>query len=96
VVRARETGASRAAGQPPRAALQASLAASGIETLIHYPRPIPKQPALAATRPGACPVAERACADVLSLPLHPGLREADVDTVAEAILRESARLFRKD
>ena len=43
-----------------RDALQAHLAASGIETLIHYPVPIPRQPALAASDPADCPVAARA------------------------------------
>ena len=37
--------------------LQAHLAARGIETLIHYPVPIPRQPALAAADPAECPVA---------------------------------------
>ena len=64
-----------------RAALQASLAARGVETLIHYPVSIPDQPALAASHPHACPVAARACGEVLSLPLYPGLSDADVDYV---------------
>jgi hypothetical protein len=44
-----------------------------IETLIHYPVPIPRQPALASERPADCPVADRVCAEVLSLPLYPAL-----------------------
>ena len=64
-----------------RAVLQASLAAKGIETLIHYPVSIPQQPALAATHPQDCPVATRACGEVLSLPLYPALSDADVDYV---------------
>ena len=67
----------------PRAAptLQAHLAARGIETLVHYPVPIPRQPALAAIDPAECPVAGRACDELLSLPLHPALRDDDVDEV---------------
>ncbi len=68
-----------------RAALQAALAARGIETLIHYPVAIPQQPALAAAAPSPCPVAERAAAEVLSLPLHPAMSTGDVDRVADAI-----------
>jgi dTDP-4-amino-4,6-dideoxygalactose transaminase len=68
-----------------RDALQAQLDAGGIETLIHYPVPIPRQPALAATNPADCPVATRVCAEVLSLPLYPHLKDAEVQRVAEAI-----------
>jgi dTDP-4-amino-4,6-dideoxygalactose transaminase len=68
-----------------RRELQAHLWANGIETLVHYPVPIPRQPALAAVNPAECPVADRACNEVLSLPLHPGLRDEDVDQVAAAV-----------
>ena len=42
------------------------LRTAGIETLIHYPVPIPQQPALASTMPADCPVANRVCQQVLS------------------------------
>ena len=71
--------------QSARADLQASLASRGIETLIHYPVPIPRQPALAGAQPVDCPIAARACDDVLSLPLYPGLSETDVDLVAASV-----------
>jgi len=73
-----------------REALQASLASSGIETLIHYPVPIPRQPAFAGIQPADCPVAARACDEVLSLPLYPGLSDLDVDRVAAAVLSGTA------
>ena len=68
-----------------RQALQQHLARHGIETLIHYPVPIPHQPALAAEQPRECPVATRACDEIVSLPLHPGLRENDIDEVVDAV-----------
>ncbi len=68
-----------------RDALQQQLAAAGIETLVHYPLPIPRQPALAHAAPAPCPAADRACAEILSLPLHPALTDADVDVVSAAI-----------
>jgi len=68
-----------------RDALQAHLAASGIETLIHYPVPIPRQPALAGQNPAECPVAGRLCGEILSLPLHPALRDDEVDEIAAAV-----------
>jgi dTDP-4-amino-4,6-dideoxygalactose transaminase len=77
-----------------RAALQASLRARSIETLIHYPVPIPAQPALAGTDPAFCPEASRACNEVLSLPLHHGLIDEDVDTVCKSVQSESASLAR--
>ena len=68
-----------------RAALQAHLKARGIETLVHYPVPIPRQPALAPERPAQCPIADRVCDGVLSLPLHPGMTRATVEEVAAAL-----------
>jgi len=70
---------------PRRDALQAFLRAASIETLIHYPVPIPRQPALEAQSPAACPEADRVCRRILSLPLYPGIPEEDVRAVAEAV-----------
>jgi dTDP-4-amino-4,6-dideoxygalactose transaminase len=68
-----------------RDALQAHLSANGVETLIHYPIPIPRQPALAGHRPDDCPVAARLCSAILSLPLHPALRDDEVDEIVAAV-----------
>jgi dTDP-4-amino-4,6-dideoxygalactose transaminase len=65
--------------------LQADLAVKGIETLIHYPLPITRQPALAGENPDDCPVAGRMCGEILSLPLHPALRDDEVDEIAAAV-----------
>jgi dTDP-4-amino-4,6-dideoxygalactose transaminase len=75
---------------PRRTALQAHLAAAGIETLVHYPVPLSAQPAFRSYSPGSCPVAAQACEDLLSLPLHPGLADRDIVQVAEAV-----RVFEK-
>ena len=91
VVRVRDTGDR---DNNPRSALQASLASGGIDTLIHYPVPISRQPALAGAQPADCPVALRACDEVLSLPLYPGLSDADVDRVAASVRSGSAALIR--
>ena len=74
-----------------RSELQAHLATDGVETLIHYPIPIPRQPAFAATDPAECPVASHVCDEILSLPLHPGMTDDDVDHVAAAISSACAR-----
>jgi dTDP-4-amino-4,6-dideoxygalactose transaminase len=71
-----------------REQVQAHLKTHGIETLIHYPIPIPHQGALQALQPGECPVATRVCSQVFSLPLYPSLSDADAlhtsDIVATA------------
>ncbi len=85
VVRVRTTVRGVRLQPDPREQLRASLTADGVETLIHYPIPIPRQPALAATHPAECPVASRACDEVLSLPLRPGLTDDEVGRVAAAI-----------
>jgi dTDP-3-amino-3,4,6-trideoxy-alpha-D-glucose transaminase len=73
-----------------RAAVQAHMKARGVETLIHYPVPIPRQPALASERPDQCPIADRVCREVLSVPLHPGMTSAAVEEVAAALQAVSA------
>ena len=68
-----------------REALRAELCEAGIETLIHYPVPIPRQPALASESPAACPVADQVCAEIFSLPLYPSMPETHAVEVARAI-----------
>jgi dTDP-3-amino-3,4,6-trideoxy-alpha-D-glucose transaminase len=68
-----------------RDALQAHLRNAGIETLIHYPVPLNLQPAFAAGGASDCPVAARASRELVSLPLHPALGDADVTAVADAV-----------
>ena len=67
-----------------RDAWQHHMRARGVETLIHYPVPIPRQPALAKTSPAICAVADRVCAQVVSLPMYPGLSDAAVSAVTAA------------
>jgi dTDP-4-amino-4,6-dideoxygalactose transaminase len=67
-----------------RDAFQAHMRNRGVETLIHYPVPIPRQPALAAASPALCPVADQVCAQVLSLPIYPSLTDAAATATVEA------------
>jgi len=69
---------------PHREAFQAHCSSLGVETLIHYPVPIPRQPALSSTSPAMCAVADRVCADVVSLPMYPALTDAQLAAVAGA------------
>jgi dTDP-3-amino-3,4,6-trideoxy-alpha-D-glucose transaminase len=72
-----------------RERLQQRLRDEGIETLIHYPVPIPRQPAVESERPARCPGADRVCAEVFSLPLYPGMPDEEVDEVAQALSRHA-------
>jgi dTDP-4-amino-4,6-dideoxygalactose transaminase len=81
----------RIRGGRGRDAVQAALAAQGIHAGVHYPTPVHLQEAAApwGYRAGDFPNAERLAREVLCLPIHPFLQEADVDRVAEALLREA-------
>jgi dTDP-4-amino-4,6-dideoxygalactose transaminase len=68
-----------------RDVLQERLRSAGIETLIHYPVPIPRQPALATEHPADCPLADRVCAEVFSLPLYPSLAPDAIGRVIETL-----------
>ena len=70
-----------------RDALKAHLAAQGIETAIHYPRPLPLLPAYAKRgyTPADFPNAKKASQQMLSLPMYAELTEKEIKTIAEAI-----------
>jgi len=75
-----------------REALRERLQADGIATALHYPIPVHLQPAHAdlGYRLGDFPHAERAAAEVLSLPLYPELSLDQVDFVAASVRRHAA------
>ena len=69
-----------------RAAFQATLRDRGVQTGIHYPIPVHLQPAYAGLGgPGDFPEAERAAAEVVSLPLYPEMTSAQIDEVAAGV-----------
>jgi dTDP-3-amino-3,4,6-trideoxy-alpha-D-glucose transaminase len=65
--------------------LGAYLKQAGIGTLIHYPVSLSAQEAFAAYKPTECPIASAAAAELLSLPLHPRLADADIARVTRDI-----------
>ena len=68
---------------PKRDALVEYLSGRGIRAGVLYPVPAHRQPAYAQAI--SLPATEQACAEVLSLPCHPGLTEVDVDRVLAAL-----------
>src|SRR6185312_14200576 len=71
-----------------REALQARLKEAGIPTVVHYPIPINRQPAVADA--GArLPVGDEAARQVLSLPMHPYLTESQTRLIVEELVAAS-------
>lgn len=76
---------------PDRDAFRERLAASGVDTAIHFPIPDHLQPALSSEswrRTGSLAVTERSARELLSLPCYPGLTENEVDHVCEVLARQ--------
>ena len=70
-----------------RDSLRTALQEQGIGSEVHYPVPIHKQrfyvEELGYNQ--ILPETEKAAAEVLSLPVHPGLSQADLETVVQAV-----------
>ncbi len=59
----------------------------GVPTAIHYPRPLPAQPAYADyPAPGGLPVSVRLAREVLSLPMHAYLDRVQQDEIAARLI----------
>lgn len=69
---------------PQRDALLARLKAAGVGYGIYYPKPLHAYPHLAPLKRHDTPEAERAAREVVSLPVHPGLADEDLDRVVAA------------
>lgn len=70
-----------------RDAIRESMDAAGIGTGLFYRLPLHHHPAFRAYDGRHLPVSERLADEVLSLPLHPDLTDAEVDRVAAALLK---------
>jgi dTDP-4-amino-4,6-dideoxygalactose transaminase len=70
-----------------RDALQEHLKGRGIGTAVYYPLPLHLQPCFSylGYQAGSCPVAERASAEVLSLPVYPELTTTHLDEVIDGV-----------
>jgi dTDP-4-amino-4,6-dideoxygalactose transaminase len=66
--------------------IRARLADRGVPAGVHYAVPLHRQPAFAEFGEGRkFPHAEKACQEILSLPIYPQLRDDEVDRVAETM-----------
>ena len=75
-------------GEIPRDTVVAGLREAGVGAAVHYPTPVHLQEGARAWGygPGDFPAAEALSREVLSLPVHPFLGDADIDRVI-AVLR---------
>lgn len=73
---------------PRRDELQRHLTERGVSTAIYYPLPLHLQECFAflGYAKGAFPEAERACTEVLALPVHPHLEVDEVAHVIDSVL----------
>jgi dTDP-4-amino-4,6-dideoxygalactose transaminase/predicted dehydrogenase len=74
---------------PDRERVRDALLAEGVETGVHYPDPVHRQPVWRGREPESpsFPASEALAERVLSLPLFPGITEREVETVATALTR---------
>ncbi|MDM3888182.1 DegT/DnrJ/EryC1/StrS family aminotransferase [Pseudomonas sp. BCRC 81390] len=67
-----------------RASVQQKLQRAGIPSVVHYPIPLNKQPAVADSEVKLI-VGDEVAEQVLSLPMHPYMTDHDIDLVAAAL-----------
>lgn len=65
--------------------IQEELRSRGVPTAVHYPIPLNKQPAVANATVNL-PIGDSLAEQVISVPMHPYLREEDIRAVASAVL----------
>lgn len=71
---------------PNRDAVQKRLSEAGIPTAVHYPVPLNEQPAYQQLcGPSFTPVAKQLAVQVMSLPMHPYLEEAELSRITAAV-----------
>ncbi|MPS32400.1 MULTISPECIES: DegT/DnrJ/EryC1/StrS aminotransferase family protein [unclassified Salinivibrio] len=68
-----------------REAIKAKLKEAGIPTAVHYPIPLNKQPAV-ADHHVQLPAGDKVAEQVISLPMHPYLREIEQTLISRALV----------
>ncbi len=74
-----------------RGALAGRLAEQGVGVAVHYPAPIYKQPLYLKMgyEEAMCPITEKVCRRVLSLPVHPLVSKKEIEYVVDVLKRLS-------
>lgn len=74
-------------GRATRDKLQSELKAAGIPSMVYYPKPMHRQEAFAGYEydDADFPNTIKLCDTVLSLPMHPYLKDEDIDAVVDMI-----------
>ena len=72
---------------PERDALQEHLLRNGVGCAVYYSSPLHLHPCFDGYRQGDLPESETAATRVLSLPVYPELTDADLDFVADTVIR---------
>ncbi|MNE98075.1 UDP-2-acetamido-2-deoxy-3-oxo-D-glucuronate aminotransferase [compost metagenome] len=67
-----------------RAEVQQKLQRAGVPSVVHYPIPLNKQPAVMDSEVSLV-VGDEVAEQVLSLPMHPYLTDDDIELVAAAL-----------
>ncbi|MEL6494027.1 MAG: DegT/DnrJ/EryC1/StrS family aminotransferase [Cyanobacteria bacterium J06623_7] len=70
-----------------RGQLQAKLRSRGVISMVYYPLPLHLQPVYQdlGYQPGQLPAVEQAAREVLSLPMFPGINQAEQERVVDAL-----------
>ncbi|WP_312441902.1 DegT/DnrJ/EryC1/StrS family aminotransferase [Stutzerimonas kunmingensis] len=68
-----------------RVRIQEQLSTIGVPTAVHYPIPLNKQPAVADTSV-KLPVGDTIAEQVISVPMHPYIRDEEIRTITNAFL----------
>jgi dTDP-4-amino-4,6-dideoxygalactose transaminase len=73
--------------------VRAELEKMGVQTAVHYPVPVHRQEAFAhlGLKPGSLIFTERACEQVLSMPLFPEMTEEQVSYAAHSLAEVAAK-----
>ncbi|MFC3694927.1 DegT/DnrJ/EryC1/StrS family aminotransferase [Chenggangzhangella methanolivorans] len=78
--------------------VRAAMMIDGVETGLHYPRPVHLQPAYAGLGygRGSLPEAETLAEETLSLPIYPELSDDDVGRICASLIRASRQCELED
>ncbi len=75
-----------------RDAFREKLQETGIDTAVYYPRPLHRQPVFSDAGEVSLPITEDLSEQILSLPVHPGLEQEDLERIVKSVRQAAAEL----